>query len=249
VDNVTDIINIKLSDSWIGETSAYLPRIDAALQLDNKLKSTIKANWLGQHCPGSEVSEASSIVIRIALYANSVFSVSFQSFSEIKSLWSSGQFVLIPLVVRYLYECWGAVHYSRKTVQRLIAEEDIERELKRVNRLTFGARSEVKLPFGGNAEEKSINVLTFIQSLSDIDSNSEEQYGFLSEACHPNMFQSTYFQLAGPPLSNWENESFKKHGHELLEKTVVIIETMSSGIQDDLFNILNSCQNYVGQKC
>ena len=243
-----NIVNIQLSDSWKGETSVYLPRIDAALQLDNKLKSIFKTNWLRQHCPGPAVSEVSSIAIRIALYANSVFSVSFQSFPEIKSLWSSGKFVLIPVVVRYIYECWGAVHYSRNTLQRLIVEEDIERELKRVNRLTFGSRSEVRLPFGGNADEQSINVLTFIQSLSDIVGDSEEKYGFLSEACHPNMFQSRYFQLAGPPMSNWKNELFKKHGHELLEQTVVIIETMCSGIQDDLIDIMESCQRYVEQK-
>lgn len=245
---MTDLINIKLSDSWIGETSGYLPRIDTAIQLDKELEGVIRKNWLAQHCPGPEVSEASSIAIRIVLYANNLFSISFQSFPELKSLWASGQFVLVPLVTRYIYECWGAMHYARKTLQRLIAEGNIERETQRVNRLTFGARSEVKLPFGGNAEEQSINVLTFIQSLSDVNSSSEEKYAFLSEACHPNMFQSSYFQMAGPPLSNWENEKFKSHAHELLEKTVVIIEDMCNGIQGDLLNTLESGQEYVEEK-
>jgi len=243
-----DLINIQLSDSWKGETSVYLPRIDMALQLNEKLKNIIKRNWLRQHCPGPVVSEASSIAIRLALYANNIFSVPFQSFPEIRSLWSSGQFVLVPLVVRYIYECWGAVHYSKKILERLILEENIERELKRVNRLTHGSRSEVQLPYGGFTTEQSINVLTFIQSLTDSDSESEKNYGFLCEACHPNMFQSSYFQMAGPPLSNWENKKFKEHGHDLLNNTVAIIESMCSGIQSDLIEILESCEEYVERK-
>ena len=245
---MADIINIQLSDSWKGETSIYLSRIDEVLQLNEELKNTIKRNWLRKRCPGPAVSDASTLAIRIALYANSIFSVTFQSFPEIRTLWSSGQFVFVPLVVRYIYECWGAVHYSKKTLQRLILEENIERELNRVNRLTNGSRSEVQLPFGGYANETSINVLTFIQSLSDIDAESEKKYAFLSEACHPNMFQSTYFQMAGPPSSNWENEKFKEHGHKLLEETVSIIESISSGIQDDLSEILESSEKYVNEK-
>jgi len=136
---VTDIINIKLSDSWIGETSGYLPRIDAALQLKKELECVLKKNWLAKHCPGPEVSEASSVAIRISFYANTMFSNSFHLMPELKSLWESGKFILIPVIARYIYECWGAMHYARKTLERLVAEEDIERETQRVNRLTFGA--------------------------------------------------------------------------------------------------------------
>ncbi len=236
-----------MSDSWKKETSGYIPKIENAIQLNSNLQATLEENWLSNYFPGPKVSEASNIALRICAYVNCLFSVSYQSFPEMRSLWCSGQFVLIPLVVRYIYECRGAIHYSRKTLERLISEGNIEREKSRVNRLNFGTRSKVKLPGGGDVTEKSINVMTFIQSLSDIE-NSEEIYGFLSEACHPNMTQSTYFQLAGPPLSNWGNDTFKDCGHELLGKTVTIIENTCSGIQTDVNDILISARTYVENK-
>lgn len=240
-------MNIVADESWKKETLEYLGRIQSASELGSDLEAVLKENWLAMYFPGPEVSKASNLAIRLAAYANSLFYVTYKTTAEIQSLWSNGQFVLVPLLVRFSYECWAAIHYAKKTLNRLISEEDIEREEARVNRLNFGARSIVQLLDGKESTETSINVLTFIQNLSGIDS-PEEAYGFLSEACHPNMIQSFYFHMAGPPLSNWSNEQFSNHAHKLLEKAVSIIESTCMGIQKDVYEIHTAAQSYVNQK-
>jgi len=79
----------------------------------------------------------------------------------------------VPLLVRFSYECWAAIHYAKKTLNRLISEEDLEREEACINRLNFGARSNVQVSDGKESTETSINALTFIQNLSGIDSPEE----------------------------------------------------------------------------
>jgi len=239
--------NIEIDESWKDETLGYLARIQSSSELDSDLDAVLKKNWLGMYFPGPEVSKASNLAIRLAVYANSLFYVTYETIAEIKSLWSKGKFVLVPLSVRFSYECWAAVHYAKKILDRLIAEENLEREEARANRLNFGARSNVQLFDGTDTTETSINVLTFIQNLSEID-EPEEAYNFLSEACHPNMIQSSYFYMAGPPLSNWSNEQFSEHAHELLEKTVSIIESTCSGIQNDVYEIHMAAKSYVNEK-
>lgn len=242
------MIEIVPDDAWKTETQPYLPRIEAAITLSGRLQDELLHQWPGRHFPGPAVSKASNLAILIGAYASSVFSVAFQSCAEVKRLWEAGQFVLVPLVVRYVYESWGAVHFSKSTLDRLISEEDVAREEKRVTRLTFGARTnDLKLPDGRYATEKSFSVMTFIRSLVEVG-ESEDTYSFLSEACHPSMVQSKYFQLAGPPLANWRNANYKAHGHELLERMTRIIESTCSGLQSDLFAILESGRIYVETK-
>jgi len=239
--------NIVVEESWKNETLEYLKRIQSASELGSSLEVVLKENWLSMYFPGPKVTKPSNLAIRLAAYANSLFYVTHRTITEVQSLWSNGQFVLAPLLVRFSYECWAAIHYAKKTLNRLISEENIEREEARVNRLNFGSRSNVQLFDGTHTTETSINVLTFIQDLSEVDS-SEEAYGFLSEACHPNMIQSSYFHMAGPPLSNWSNEQFSKHAHELLEKTVAIIERTCMGIQKDVYEIHMTAKSYVNEK-
>ena len=140
---------------------------------NSDLEAVLKKNWLAMYFPCPEVTKASNLAIRLAAYANSLFSITYRTTTEIQSLWSNGQFVLVPLLVRFSYECWAAIHYAKKTLNRLISEEDLEREEACINRLNFGARSNVQVSDGKESTETSINALTFIQNLSGIDSPEE----------------------------------------------------------------------------
>ena len=163
----------------------------------------------------------------------------------VRDHWLSGQFVVVPLNARFVLETWGAIHFARLTLERLVHEGDVEREEERTNRLTFGARSPVQLPWGGVTDTQSFNVLEFIRGLKDERSDAEELYNFLSEASHPNMIQNFYFQMAGPPISNWNNEKFKQHGHSLLNKALEAFEASTRGMEQDVVIVLKEGTDYI----
>ncbi len=153
--------------------------------------------------------------------------------------------MVVPLNTRFIFETWGAIHFARTTLSRLIEEGDIAREEKFTNRLTFGARSQVMLPYGGMVEERSISVMEFIRCLKDIREDAEDLYNFLSEASHPNLFQNLYFQMAGPPISNWDNAGFREHVHGLLERTLTALEAATGGMETDVVTILGKGTDYI----
>ena len=63
--------------------------------------------------------------------------------------------------------------------------------LAKSQRLMTGARSEVQLPRGGTTHERSIHVMDFMKSLTDIYSQAEDTYDCLYESCHPNYLRLT----------------------------------------------------------
>jgi hypothetical protein len=239
-----------VDELWFEETSPYLPRLIVAKGIADELRSSF-AKRPGVFFTTKNPTPGASVAIRLGVYANNIFSTSLLVSCEIENQWRRGQFVLVPLSSRFLIESWGAVHFARTTLDRLIKDSDVQREENRVSRLTFGSRldkqSEVELPFidGGSTSFQSFNVMCFIDSLSELGSEPREAYNFLSEASHPNFIQSSYFQLAGPPLPNWKNESYKFHGHQLLERTVKAIELATSGIQSDIAHILDVATHYI----
>lgn len=240
---------IVVDESWRDETGIYVPRLDAAIEVSEELRTSLNIYWPGCFLSTPDPSVGASLALRLGIYANNIFSISLQVSREIENQWQKGLFVLVPMSSRFVVESWGAIHFARITLDRLIKDKDIKREESRVERLIFGSRldknSNVQLPFGGVNDSQSFNVMNFIDSLSDVSQESIEDYKILSEASHPNFIQSFYFQLAGPPLPNWGNDNYKIHGHLLLERTVQAIERTTSGIQSDMVHILASSTHYV----
>jgi len=157
--------------------------------------------------------------------------------------WVSGFFAVVPLTTRFVFETWGAVHFARLTLARLIQEGDLDREEDRTNHLTFGSRSEVHLPWSGVASGRSFNVLDFIRNVADARPDAEDPYNFLSEASHPNFLQNAYFQMAEPPISNWDKELFKGLAHNLLTKTLDAYATSTRGMETDVVFMLRDGTN------
>lgn len=241
-----------VDESWREETCIYISRLDSAIEVSEKLRNSFNTYWPGCFFSTLNPSNSVRVAIRLGVYANNIFSTSLLVSRELRNQWKKGIFVLVPLSSRFFIENWGAVHFARTTLDRLINEKVVEREESRVERLTFGSRldkqSEIQLPFGGVTNSQSFNVMNFIDSLKDVSEESIEDYNFLSEASHPNFIQSTYFQLAGPPLSNWANDAYKTHGHQLLERTVRAIERAASGIQSDMVHILESATHHANSE-
>jgi hypothetical protein len=242
-------MEIIMDESWRDETSGYLPRIRAANEISIELRESFNKYWPGCFFSTNNPTVGASVAIRLGVYANNIFSTSLQVSQEIDNQWNNGLFVIVPMSSRFVIESWGAIHFARTTLDRLLKDGDVEREEKRVKRLTFGSRSdkqsEIKLPFGGVTDNQSFNVMNFIDSLADVSKEAIENYNFFSEASHPNFVQSSYFQLAGPPLPNWTNDCYKNHGHKLLERKVLAIEQATSGIQSDMAHILKEVTSYV----
>jgi len=53
---------------------------------NSDLEAVLKKNWLAMYIPGPEVTKASSLAIRLAVYANSLFSVTYRTTTENQSL-------------------------------------------------------------------------------------------------------------------------------------------------------------------
>jgi hypothetical protein len=148
--------------------------------------------------------------------------------------WNCGVFEILSLFVRFLFEIWGATHYAKNLLKKMKESEDPLLFSKKFQRLYCGARSEVEDPWGRIVTEKSVNVMDFIRSLEDIYPDAERTYNFLCESCHPNDFMIMYWTMAGPFLSNFENESFSLQGHKLINDTLFAMEKALKGLRLDI---------------
>jgi hypothetical protein len=233
------------NESWREETAPYRSRLETAASVDPAAIDAMTAYWPGVLWPNGVPPPQVSVVSRLGIYAVNLFGTALQVRRVVRDQWLSGLFVVVPLSTRFVLETWGAIQFARLTFERLLREGNVDREEERTNRLTFGARFPVQLPWGGVTDEKSFNVLEFVRGLSDARVDAEELYNFLSEASHPNMLQHSYFQMAGPPISNWNNAAFKPRGHSLLSKTLEAFEASARGMDQDIVTILRDGTDFI----
>lgn len=224
-------------ESWKDETRIYHSRFENISTVSPKVAETIKNNYPGKYWDISDKDEKASVVSRIVIYAVNGFSYSLGLRPIIEQQFKQGQFMIVPLNIRFFFEMWGGLHYAKSLLEKIIKKENVEVEINKVNKLLSGARSEVMLPWGELATESSIHVMDFVRSIEKEYEGAEELYNFLCEASHPNFIQNGYFQMAGPPVSNWDNKKFKKHGHTLLEKTISIYELAVTSSESDILRV------------
>jgi hypothetical protein len=233
-----DIIK-KGKKRWKLETSIYHERLNKIrdwspiqdLSLTNKLpRIPLEYN------PSPSGLEA----VRISLYVMTNASIAQEVSRAFLILWRMGLTSTISLPVRQIYEIWGASHYSYKLLNEMgnLNDNNILKIQLNTARLLNGARSEVELPWGGLTNEKSIHVMDFIRELKDVCPEAEKTYDFLCESCHPSFIRLTDWSLAGPRLSNWDNNVFNNRGHKLLQYTLSAIEIALNGLALDTKNAL-----------
>ena len=148
-------------------------------------------------------------------------------------------------LVRFSLEYWSAVHFARKILDTYARDKNIEEAFRKAGRLTFSAKTPVKLPWGGVTENVAYNILSLIDELAKEHSTAREDYDLLSEASHPNFLQNTYFVMASRTYDNFSNEAFKAHAHELLGRTVAVIEAVSHGVPRDALRTLELAKPFL----
>lgn len=230
-------------ESWREIVAEYADRISLIRQMDpwDVSVSNLSSKEFSEKCVFSIGDDplAEVIIKRLGIYGSSTYFIGLQVALNVLNLWESGQFVVVPLNTRFVYECWGGVHYANSILHRFVVSGDAEKEFERVERLTFGTRSEIHLPWGGtSADLKSIHVMDFIHCLKDAEPDAEDVYAFLSEASHPSFTENSYFQMAGPPISNWDNKAFERTMRPQLERCFRILEKSVEGLQTDSFKLI-----------
>ena len=225
--------------SWKLELGQYNARIDRIAFDARQFES------LANRLPALPLQHALSLKGTVALNL-SLFSLfhcygmAVHSLRSFRILWESSAVPCVSLTVRFLFELWGAAHFTRETLDCLNKPGSEEKALGATRRLVLGTRSPVPLPWGGSADEKSFNVMEFVRSLSSIYPRAEESYAFLCESCHPSMLQHGYWLMTVPPKDNWSNENFKRTGHELIGKTISICEEAVHGIGLEVNSVLTN---------
>ena len=151
-------------------------------------------------------------------------------------LFREGRITSTCLQLRLLFEFWGATAFASALCDRVRDAASLEEAatLKEVvnpiSRLIGGSRIPVRLPRGGETKTKSYSVLKFIQHLGKSEPETEEEYNFLCEACHPSFVQQSYFWMAGSEGDNWTNDVFREHAHVLLERLILGGERATLGL-------------------
>lgn len=230
-------------EPWEEETSRYHKRLTQVLNWKPALSSLIER--LPDIPLSYKPSTQGSVAIQLSLLVLGYVNFADQAIAAFLTLWRTGRFTTISLPARLIYELWGATHFTRKTLAHMQISGEVEKALAKTKRLVIGVRSEVQLPWGGFSDEKSIHVMDFVRSLTDIYPQAEETYGFLCESCHPSHLRLTTWLMAGPPLQNWTNEKFREHGHSLIDRTLEAVEQALQGIACDATKTLELAFPYI----
>ena len=228
---------------WEKETSQYQKRLAQIENWSPNLSSLIKRlpDIPLDYTPSTE----GLVAINLSMFVLGCMTFTDQAVKTLLTLWRNAMLTTISLPARLVYELWGAVHFAGQTLTQMQDPSKIEQTLRRTQRLTIGARSEVKLPWGGTTEERSIHVMDFVRSLTDAYPQAEDTYAFLCESCHPSYLRLTIWSLTGRPLSNWTNKKFRETAHDLIEHTLQAVEQALEGIALDTTKTLILALSYI----
>ncbi|MFC2071213.1 hypothetical protein ACFLUU_00635 [Chloroflexota bacterium] len=171
--------------------------------------------------------------------------VSDQAVASFCTLFKKGLFTTISLPARLIYELWGAIHLAAKVIIDMRGSGDVDTAMKMSRRLVLGARSKVNLPWGGEADQKSIHVMEFIRSLADTNPRAAQDYDFLCESCHPSYLRLTIWSLSGSVIGNWANEKFRTEAQGIFDRTLSITELSLRGIADESKSTLEAALPFI----
>jgi hypothetical protein len=226
---------LEMAEQWQVETEPYVPRIAEVVRVLAAANKELKPFPIAPF-PTLPTAEQ-RIAFALALFARSSLTIVEQLFDNVRLLWSQGRMVGISGMVRFSLEYWGAVVFGKRILTTYTADKNLENAAYKTSRLTYSAKTPVKLPWGGVTEQEAYSVMTFIDKLAAEHPDIRADYDLLSEASHPNLIQNTFFVLASKTYDNFSNEAFKAHAHELLERTIVTMEKVAAGLTPDAFHV------------
>jgi hypothetical protein len=183
---------------WQVETEMYVPRIGKAM--DRLAPALAECRKLPTPPFSHEPSLEEQLVYSIALFAQSGATVADQLIDNIGLLWSQGRMVGVSGLTRFAVEYWAAVYFGRNILTNYMADKNLEEAVRKGARLTFSAKTPIRLWWGGESANPAYSVMTFIDRLSAVRPDIKARHDFLSEASHPNFVQNTYFVMASRAL-------------------------------------------------
>jgi hypothetical protein len=231
-------------ERWEQELSQYNERLSNIENWNPSVSELLKK--LPQIPLNYTPSTQGSIAIQLSVFVSSVcISFVYQTIEAFASLWKMGLMTMVSLPTRLTFEIWGANHYALQIIDNMKKSGDFIRASEKTASIILGARSNFELPWGEITSKKSIHIMEFIRSLKDVDPYVEDTYGFLCESCHPSFFGLMYWQMTRPPLQNWENATFRKKAHEMINRTIKAMEQALNGISSDAKRTLDIAIPYI----
>jgi len=185
-------------------------------------------------------------MLNLGIYSSNVLRATGDLVVGLQASWVTGSFILVTLSTRLLVEYLGALMLGDVIFHKYLRTGDLEKAQERAGRLVYGARSPVKLPWGGETPFKSYSPMEYVRCLESGGPEWSGTYNFLCESCHPNSLQHLWLLSAGPSFDNWSNASFARHGHEILEQRLQAAEGAVAGIVKASEKLVASALPYVG---
>lgn len=188
-------------------------------------------------------SQNGSLALKGALYICGCAVFASEARDAFLTLWKARHLAIVSLPVRFVHELWGATHYAHQTLL-LVSCGDTQRADERIRRLMLGARSEVELPWGGYASEKSVHVMDLVKSLVDVLPDAVADYAFLCESCHPSFLRATAWSLSGS-IPMFDNVKFSEQVQSLTDRTLGALERGLEGLGVDARDALRLALPYI----
>lgn len=220
-----------MAEKWQIETGKYMPRLSALA--DYLIAEKGKRPALPIPPFSKPPSLEQHVAFSLATFVNSGITVVDQLFDNVGLLWSQGRVVGISGLVRFSLEYWAAVHFALTIITAYLKDGNIEEAARKTGRLTFSGKTPVRLPWGGETTNVAYSVMTLLDRLVLVHHEVKGSYDFLSEASHPNFLQNFYFIMASRVYDNFSNEAFRIYAHEILDRTVGILERAVHGTLED----------------
>ncbi len=154
--------------------------------------------------------------------------------------WSRGDFVSFCLVGRLILEYASAVYYALRVLRNAQESKDWAQASKLTSPLLVGTRRPFWyewLPMNGLNFPASVNVLTMVRHWKEQNPTSEDDYAFISEACHPNHTSHYFLHIAGS-FGDFGASMITDHMIKTaLERYVDIVRRSTLRIGDSLLDI------------
>jgi len=226
--------------TWQSKVSTYVDRLRIALEhLD--AGPPYPPN-IPEGPMGTTPTVLQSVIHRsVTFYALNAWNRARETTQALVGLWSEGYLSSGAALARLLFEIWGVSRLMSDGLRHFLDSKDLDNLLKIVNKLFEGVRSEVLLPWGSPASEKSIHVLDAIRALQQIYPEAMQAYEDLCESAHANQPRFMEWWFIGKSGDNWSNETVQKRGHMLLSKTVGAVELAVSGIVTEVEEGMGLC--------
>lgn len=158
--------------------------------------------------------------------------------------WENGDFVSFCLNARLIFEYAAAVYYIRTILFTAENCGDWDSASEKCLRIIAGSRRPYWLKVYGIEQPQSLNVLTMIKKWRSENADGEDDYAFLSEACHPNHLHHYYLFKAGKDGNQGMSLISEPQVEQALHRVIVILQKAVENISKSLAEIADQASDW-----